>query len=201
MDTTFYFNTGKNQNYMGFAKKLNELIECELNFNMNREEVREIVYLCIGSDRSTGDSLGPLVGHRLSKLCSFDAAVYGTLKNPVHAVNLSRYMEDIYNMYRNPFVIAIDASLGSKNHIGYVTLTQGALKPGLGVKKQLQAVGDLSITGIVNFSGILDTMVLQSTRLSTVMELSEYISNGIATAAHMRRKQLEENLRRSLCRF
>ena len=27
----------------------------------------ELVFLCIGSDRITGDSLGPLIGHRLSK--------------------------------------------------------------------------------------------------------------------------------------
>lgn len=31
---------------------------------------RELVFVCIGSDRITGDSLGPLVGHSLSKFSS-----------------------------------------------------------------------------------------------------------------------------------
>lgn len=186
MDTTFYFNTDKTGGCYVFAKKLNQLIENELNNNTDSDEKREIVYLCIGSDRSTGDSLGPLVGHRLTHMYNFNENVYGTLKNPVHAVNLSDYMEDIYRTHRNPFIIAIDASLGSKDHIGYVTLNASPLKPGLGVKKQLQEVGSLSITGIVNFSAMLGTMVLQTTRLSTVMELSDYISNGIITAAHLR---------------
>lgn len=31
---------------------------------------RELVFLCIGSDRITGDSLGPLIGYQLSPYCS-----------------------------------------------------------------------------------------------------------------------------------
>lgn len=29
-------------------------------------EFREVIFLCIGSDRITGDSLGPLIGHQLA---------------------------------------------------------------------------------------------------------------------------------------
>ena len=183
MDTTFYFDISKTGSCYSFARKLKQLMEKELDDICDYD--REIIYLCIGSDRSTGDSLGPLVGHRLSNLYTFNHTVYGTLKNPVHAVNLSQYIEDVYCTHRNPFIIAIDAALGSENHVGYVTLSTEPLKPGLGVKKQLREVGDISVTGIVNFSGILDTMVLQSTRLSTVMELSEFISHGIVSATHM----------------
>ena len=46
-------------------------------------------------------------------------------------------------------MVAVDASVGDENHIGYVTLGRGSLKPGLGVCKELHAVGDLFITGIV----------------------------------------------------
>ena len=34
---------------------------------------RELVFLCIGSDRITGDSLGPLIGYQLSPYCSLPA--------------------------------------------------------------------------------------------------------------------------------
>ena len=49
---------------------------------------RELVFLCIGSDRITGDSLGPLIGYQLSPYCSRVFHVYGTLDDPVHALNL-----------------------------------------------------------------------------------------------------------------
>ncbi|MNI74428.1 hypothetical protein D3C76_1435500 [compost metagenome] len=51
--------------------------------------------------------------------------------------------------------------------------------PGLAVNKDLPAVGDLSITGIVNISGNFEFMVLQNTRLFTVMTLADTISKGI----------------------
>lgn len=184
MKKTFYYNALASEKIYDFAAQLNNLIDNTVSDN------QEIVYLCIGSDRSTGDSLGPLVGYRLEALASFKGHVYGTLKNPVHAVNLSASLEEIYSIHRNPYIIAIDASLGTKSHIGYVTLSDVPLKPGLGVKKLLPSVGNISITGIVGFSGVLDAVVLQTTRLSDVMELSNYITGGILLAAHMRRKSL-----------
>lgn len=184
MKKTFYYNALASEKLYDFATALNNLI------NENISDNQEIIYLCIGSDRSTGDSLGPLVGYRLESLSSFKGHVYGTLKNPVHAVNLSSSLDEIYSMHENPFIIAIDASLGTRSHIGYVTLCDGPLKPGLGVKKLLPAVGSLSVTGIVGFSGVMDSIILQTTRLSSVMELSNYITGGILLAAHMRRKAL-----------
>lgn len=180
MDTTFYFNAGDEQGCFSFTERLSLMI------NENISENQEIVYLCIGSDRSTGDCLGPLVGHALIKQPAFEGCVYGTLKNPVHAVNLSKYMEDIYSIHRDPFVVAIDASLGLKKHIGFVTLGNTPLKPGLGVKKQLPEVGNISVTGIVNVSGFLDSMVLQTTRLSSVMSMADYIADGITAASRLR---------------
>ena len=51
----------------------------------------ELVFLCIGSDRVTGDCLGPYIGHQLlDRLDLQDIYVYGTLKDPVHALNLEK---------------------------------------------------------------------------------------------------------------
>ncbi len=82
-------------------------------------------------------------------------------------------------MHSKPFCIAVDASLGTQGHIGYVTVGTGPLKPGLGVNKQLPDVGDLHITGIVNLSGTNDPMLLQTTRLNVVMELADIIVTGL----------------------
>ena len=84
-------------------------------------------------------------------------------------------MESVKKEHPNSLTVAIDASLGSKKHQGYVTVGQGSLEPGLGVKKKLPPVGDISITGIVNLSGAFEHFLLQTTRLSTVMELADAI--------------------------
>ena len=143
--------------------------------------------MCIGSDRSTGDSLGPIVGYKLSKALRKSGkkqqkngiTVYGTLSSPVHATNLESILSEIYFRHSKPFCIAVDASLGTQGHIGYVTVGTGPLKPGLGVNKQLPDVGDLHITGIVNLSGTNDPMLLQTTRLNVVMELADIIVTGL----------------------
>lgn len=143
----------------------------------NMPDNPEVVVLCIGTDRSTGDCLGPLVGHRLSKNYSImNIHIFGTLKEPVHAKNLDENMNYIFSTIRNPLIIAIDASLGRAENIGKINLFRGPLFPGAGVNKNLTPVGDLSITGIVNMSGFMEYIVLQNTRLSLVMEMAEIIS-------------------------
>ncbi|BCJ96825.1 spore protease YyaC [Anaerocolumna cellulosilytica] len=169
----YYFNTKDRYSVYDFSRTLHELIQSKLYKN------RQLVFLCIGSDRATGDCLGPIVGYKLSKLKQHNIALYGTLEQPVHAKNLSETISYIKTHHRNAFVIAIDASLGKSGHIGYITLGEGPLLPGAGVDKELPPVGDIFITGIVNFSGMLDHMLLQTTRLNIVMILADYICSGI----------------------
>lgn len=148
-------------------------------FRLHHIYSRKIVVLCIGSDRSTGDSLGPLIGYKLEKYHMADVSIYGTLQSPVHAANLTEKLDEIYSLHCNPFILAIDASLGTKDHIGYITLGNGPLRPGLGVNKELPDVGDIHITGIVNFSGMMESLLLQTTRLSQVMRLADTISKAV----------------------
>ncbi len=138
-----------------------------------------LVFLCIGSDRATGDCLGPILGYKLSRFHFPNSIIYGTLDRPVHAKNLGDIITEIHSKILRPFIIAIDASLGKMSHIGFYTLSVGPLKPGAGVNKTLPAVGDITITGIVNISGFLDQMLLQTTRLNVVMRLADRISDGI----------------------
>jgi putative sporulation protein YyaC len=140
---------------------------------------RPFVVCCIGTDRSTGDSLGPLVGSRLSKYEGSDTAVFGTLDEPVHAMNLSEKLEFIHELYNDPYIIAVDASLGQTSSIGCIQVASGPLKPGSGVNKQLPSVGDMHMTGIVNVSGFMEYFVLQNTRLSLVMHMADVIADAI----------------------
>lgn len=140
---------------------------------------RSIIILCIGTDRSTGDSLGPLVGDKLKFLTRQGISIYGNLETPVHAKNLRETVKEIYATNNNPYIIAVDACLGNLENIGSIIVEDKPLSPGSAMNKDLPKVGDLSITGVVNLSGTLEFMILQNTRLHTVMKLSEAISRGI----------------------
>lgn len=154
----------------------------------------ELIFLCIGTDRVPGDSLGPCVGHQLSKYTLPCTTVYGTLQDPVHALNLDRISRTIRKNHPAPLVIAIDASLGTKKHLGYVTIENGSLCPGAGVQKKLAPVGDIAITGIVNLSGVLEQFALQTTRLSTIMIMADAITEGILTALPQCSSRMESSL-------
>lgn len=143
---------------------------------------KELVFLCIGSDRITGDSLGPLVGHQLSQYFWPHIYVYGTLENPVHALNIEDTARKIKTRHPLALIIAIDASLGSKKNIGFITIGAGSIRPGSGVNKELPEVGDVFITGIINSSGTFEHFLLQTTRLSTVIQMSDSIARGILHA-------------------
>ena len=170
-----YYNTSEGFDADRFAIDLGRLIDNE----MALKGKSGVMYLCIGTDRSTGDSLGPLIGHKLQRRRLSGAAVVGTLDKPVHAMNLDLYARYIRLHFPDYVVVAIDASVGSADHVGYATLGRGALQPGLGVSKELEAVGDISITGIVGGCNSRDPVMLQSVRLSMVMKMADCICESI----------------------
>lgn len=140
---------------------------------------RPIILLCIGTDRSTGDSLGPLVGDKLNFLIRDHIFIYGNLECPIHAKNLCDTVNKIKSTYKNPYIIAVDACLGNVQNVGKIIIENKPVIPGAAMNKKLPPIGDLSITGIVNIAGALEFMVLQNTRLYVVMHLADIISRGI----------------------
>jgi putative sporulation protein YyaC len=143
---------------------------------------RPIVFVCIGTDRSTGDSLGPLVGTLLSEQAIGIFHVYGTLDDPIHAVNLEERLHEIKSKHVNAFIIGIDACLGRLKSVGAIQLCDGPLKPGAGVNKDLPEVGNIHLTGIVNVSGFMEFFVLQNTRLNLVMKMAKAMVEAIVQA-------------------
>lgn len=143
-------------------------------------ENSSIIVLCIGTDRSTGDCLGPLVGYKLSSALRWpNVFIYGTLDNPVHAKNLQNTIDVIKSNHRRPFIIAVDACLGNHERVGCIIVDKGPIVPGAGVNKKLSKVGDMYIIGIVNVGGFAEYLILQNTRLSLVMNMADIISKGM----------------------
>jgi putative sporulation protein YyaC len=138
--------------------------------DMNKENT---IFVCIGTDRSTGDSLGPLVGTELEKN---KFKVFGTVDEPVHAMNLQVTLN---NLPEHKYIVAVDASLGQEKSVKKTMVFKGSISPGAGVGKSLPRVGHYSISPIVNVGGFMEYFVLQNTRLSIVIKLAEAVVNGL----------------------
>jgi putative sporulation protein YyaC len=140
-------------------------------------ERSQIVFVCIGTDRSTGDSFGPLVGSRLEELGW--PHVFGTLKRPCDA---DRFAEALQQSAGHAVVIAVDACLGKPQSVGSYVTAAGPLIPGQATGARLTAVGDYSIAGVVNASSHKPYMTLQTTSLYTVMQMAETVAEQIDQA-------------------
>jgi putative sporulation protein YyaC len=109
---------------------------------------KNLVIVCVGTDKVFGDALGPLVGTRLKQdLYPENIHIFGTMNNPVHALNIHSYKKRI-DKIKDAFVIAVDAALGP--NVGNISIREAPLKPGAGLKKKLPQVGHISIIGTVN---------------------------------------------------
>lgn len=140
----------------------------------------DVVFVCVGTDRSTGDCLGPLVGDMLQ--AKGIPNVYGTIDQPVHAMNIAEVLDVVARNHPEACVIGIDACLGKAKNIGKIAFWDEALEPGTGVGKDLPHVGQYAITGVVNAGGFMEHVVLSNTRLSLVWSLAESIVSFIEYA-------------------
>jgi putative sporulation protein YyaC len=155
-------------------------------------DTHELIFFCIGTDRSTGDSLGPLTGSFLTESPLFPFTVIGTLENPLHALNLQHHIVETRLSNPSAFIVAIDACLGQVSSIGQLLFNSGPIQPGKAVGKDLPPVGDVSIKGIVNIAGFMEHAVLQSTRLYLPYEMSRVIARALQLA-HGRQRSKKMN--------
>ena len=140
------------------------------------------VILCIGSDLSVGDSLGPVTGTKLKQsLSGLNCYVYGTLARPITAHEV-KYMNDFLSLtHPNSPVIAIDAAVGNAGDIGLIKIAKKGLKPGSGANKKLNKVGDVSVMGIIAEQSVFNYSLFSATRLNIVYRMSEIIAEGVTS--------------------
>ena len=145
---------------------------------------KEIVFLCVGSDKYVSDCLAPIVAEMLRHHYNIPARVYGGVRYNVNATNLMEVVHYIEAMYENAKIIMIDATLDA--NVGEVLIQDRAFA-GMGKCLPNRPIGSLSILGVVgrrvaNFN-------LNSTRLNLVMQMAEFIARGCYMAV---RKNLDE---------
>ena len=134
--------------------------------------------ICIGTDKCIGDCLGPLIGTMLIEK-NFPFPVFGTVSEPIHALNLDEKLSKIKKDYSNKKIIAIDACLGSQKDIGEIQIRNLPIHPGKGVGKILPEVGTLSIIGIVDSSEENELFSSKNIRLNFIFEMATVITNSL----------------------
>lgn len=141
------------------------------------------VVICIGTDRCIGDSLGPLIGHQLSKN-NFPYPVYGTLEHPIHAINLIQKYKEVKERYPKTPLVAIDASLGKYKSVGNIQFRRGSIAPGKGVGKVLPAVGDFSLVGIVDTYYQPEELTIHQVRLHLIHQMAQVTVDSLLWTAN-----------------
>ncbi|WP_379131369.1 spore protease YyaC [Paenibacillus sp. sgz500958] len=137
--------------------------------------VEQVTFLCIGTDRSTGDALGPLTG---SKLLEYGFPhVTGTLPEPCDANNLLVRLAEIPAGH---IIIAIDACLGPPAAMGYFLASGEPLQPAQSMGVDLPAVGNYSLAAVVDVHGPKPYRTLQTTPLHRVMTMADTIAAAAA---------------------
>lgn len=129
--------------------------------------------VCIGTDRSTGDSFAPFVGNSLRHRGLKRDQLIGTIDDPVHGQNLDRAKSLSYP------TLAIDAGLGKSSSVGALIIQDKGITPGSAIDKEYNTVGSYCIQGIVNVSGFANLLVLGSTRLSLVIKMAETVAEAL----------------------
>ncbi len=155
-------------------------IACFLKDYMNQDTV----IVCIGTDRCIGDCLGPLVGTLLVKN-EFPLPVCGTLKDPIHALNIEKKLKELKKAYPISNIIGIDACIGDVDSVGEIQARDCPVHPGKGVGKSLPKIGDTSIIGIVDSNSNNDLFTSNTIRLSFISDMSIVILHSLIHAYHM----------------
>lgn len=152
----------------------------ELVDKLSKYMTEDSVIVCIGTDKCIGDSLGPLIGTIL-KDNDFPLKVYGTIDEPIHALNIHNKLEAIYENHEKKHVIGIDACLGVKENVEKLLVRDYGIIPGKGVGKNLPEVGECSLVGIVSNENS-DFFFNGEMRLATIMQMAKRASKVIFKA-------------------
>lgn len=136
-----------------------------------------VLFLCIGTDRSTGDAFGPLIGSMLKR--QGWPHVIGTMEEPCDA----RMLEGIgERLPQDKVVVAVDACLGKPGSVGFYLGSEGPLRPAQATGAIFPQLGNYSIAGVVNTIGPKPYMTLQTTSLHTVMTMAVEAAERIRQA-------------------
>ena len=170
---------------MGVNKKLYDNFVKDFSYTLREKiqnlELSKIIFLCVGTDRVTGDAFGPLVGYKLENLFkgNDNIEIIGTLEKTICMQNISYILNSINKTNENNFFIAIDAAVSNKSSLGRIIVSQNKMNIGKSIGRRNIYVGDLSIKGVVsrNLNNPQKNFrLLQNTSLNLIMNMADLVS-------------------------
>ena len=137
------------------------------------------IIICIGTDLSIGDSLGPIVGTMLHEY-RINAFIYGRLSETITAKDIKSIKSFVSKVHPTTKTLVVDAAIGGKDDVGSIKMSLAPIRPGLGANKDLPEIGTVNLIGIVAERSCANYSFLNLTRLSPVYEMAKSIADGIA---------------------
>lgn len=173
--------TFKEEVYQNFVNDFSTILRSKIE----GLEISKLIFLCIGTDRITGDSFGPLVGYKLKNIFygEKNIEVIGDLENIVNSGNILKILDRIKKSYELPFLIAIDAAVSNKKEIGRIVVSSNKMNVASCFSNRKIYVGDVSIKGIVAKNLInprYNFRLLQNVPLNTIMNMADTVAQGIS---------------------
>ncbi len=150
----------------------------EIAYFLKNYLTEDTIIICIGTDRCIGDCLGPIVGSMLVE-SRFPLPVFGTISEPIHALNIDKKLEEIRKQYPKSSIIGVDACIGDVKSIGEIQARDTPIQPGRGVGKVLQSVGDISIIGIVDSNDNDELFTNRNIRLNLIINIAKVIKASL----------------------
>lgn len=105
-------------------------------------------FVCIGTNKIVSDSFGPRVGNKLRQVfySSQEISVYGTMQNPVHLKNATRFLEELENKNQ---IILIDSAIGKREEIGNTYVNRGGMEIGKAFNKSIYFPANINIKTVI----------------------------------------------------
>lgn len=114
------------------------------------ESKKHKVFIFVGTNRHTWDSLGPMTGSLILEFYEQEGenySIYGSLDEPLnlHVVN-KKYKEIVEKHGKDSIYIVVDAALArNDNYHKCIAIRKGGLVPGKGFGADGESIGDYSI--------------------------------------------------------
>lgn len=171
------------KSYSFFANQFSDTI-CQLTKN---KLYSNIIFLCIGTDRVTGDSFGPLVGYKLKNVLSHiqKVDIIGDLDETVSNRNILDAIQYIQTNYKNPFIVSIDSALSIRRNVGDIIVSNQGIYLGTSIRDKKVYIGDMSIQGVVAKNTCVaqyNFKRLQNTNLGLIMKMADTVASGIISS-------------------
>ena len=174
------------KSYSFFANQFSDTI-CQLTKN---KLYSNIIFLCIGTDRVTGDSFGPLVGYKLKNILKHiqKIDIIGDLDETVSNENILDAIKYIQTNYKNPFIVSIDSALSTRKNVGDIIVSDRGIYLGTSIREKKIYIGDMSIQGVVAKNTCISQYNfkrLQNVNLGIVMKMADTVANGIISSIEL----------------